>query len=171
MRRIVVPALFSAVLLAGSALSQYPPPSPNPGADQGAEQLVASWYQRFLNRQPDSWSSVWVDQVRGGQSPDSVLASLLSSQEYYNKAGGTPQGFIQKLFIDLTGQPPAPQQMNHWMNRLYSSDRTEVAHAILMRHPQAWQGGAPATYYPPTPAYTPSQSGYDYRPPSYPYRL
>jgi len=171
MRRIVIPAVLGTAFLVGVASAQYPPyPAPYGNPDQGATQLVSSWYQRFLGRQPDQWSSTWIDQIRNGQSPDAVLASILSSQEYYNRGGGTPQGFIQRLFLDLTGQPPTPGQMNHWTNRLFSSDRTDVAHALLLRYPQAWQGGAPASYYPPTPSYAPPTNYYNYRRPHYPYR-
>jgi hypothetical protein len=97
------------------------------------EDLVRSWYRTYLNREPDPQWAVWVDAVRNGQEPNSVLASILSSQEYYDKAGGTPEGFVQTLFRDVTGRRPTPSEMDYWVRRTYDRDRTDVAYAVLTR--------------------------------------
>ena len=53
---------------------------------------------------------------------------------------------------------------------MYQTNRQEVAHAMLMRYPQSWQGGVAGSYYPPEPGYSPGQYGYEYRRPFYRYR-
>jgi hypothetical protein len=125
-----------------------------------AEDLVRSWYRKFLNREPDPLWSVWVGQVRGGQDPHSVLATILSSEEYYSKGGATPEGFVRSLFQDLTGRPPSPREMDPWVHRAYERDRTDVAYALLTRYPQTWTEGP----------YHPEEHRYDYRRPELPYR-
>jgi hypothetical protein len=124
--------------------SAQPAPSPYGGT---AESLVDGWYAKFLNRQRDPYAAVWIDSLRQGQPPDSVLAKILGSQESYDKGGDSPQGFVQNLYLDVTGRQPGPQELNYWMQRMSTSDRTDIAYQLLMRYPQSWQGAAPG-YYP-----------------------
>jgi hypothetical protein len=173
MRHALSASLAAALAFAGPASAQYypqVPPSPQFENDQAAENLVQNWYAHFLGRPRDQGSSFWIDQLRQGQPPDTVLAQMLASQEYYDKAGASPQGFVQKLYVDLTGQPPPPEAMSYGVNRLYQSSRQDVAHVLLMRYPQSWQGGVQGSYYPDQPGYGPAQYGYEYRRPFNRYR-
>jgi hypothetical protein len=173
MRYVLATSLAAALALAGPASAQYypqVPPSPAFQNDQAAQNLVENWFLHFFGRPGGVGSSYWIDQVRQGQPPDNVLAQMLASQEYYDKGGRTPQGFIEKLYYDLTGQPPPPQALGYWVNRLYQSNRQEVAHALLLRYPQSWQGGVAGSYYPQDPGYAPLRYGYEYRRPFYRYR-
>jgi hypothetical protein len=97
------------------------------------EELVRSWYQRFLHRDPDPLWSVWVEAVRYGQEPNAVLAAILGSQEYFNNAGGTPEGFVQALYQDISGRRPTPEEMGYWVRRVLDRDRNDVAYALLTR--------------------------------------
>jgi hypothetical protein len=172
MRYALAASLVAVLGLAAPSPAQfYPqvPPSPFQN-DQAAENLVESWYQHFFGRPSDPSSSYWIDQVRQGQPPDNVLAQMLASQEYYDKGGRSPQGFVQKLYVDLTGQPPPPPALGYWANLLYQSSRQEVAHALLLRYPQSWQGGVPGGYYYGGPGNHPGPYGYGYRPPFPRYR-
>lgn len=147
MRRILIAVLLGGMLLPASARAQiYQPPAAAPSA----EQMVNDWYARFLGRQPDIYAAAWVSSLQSGQDPASVLASILSSSEFYMRSGSTPQGYITALFQDLTGQPPRPGQLQSWLNRLYTSNRTDVAYALLQRFPAGWQNGATTAYYPGT---------------------
>jgi hypothetical protein len=152
------------VLAAATAASAQPPPYGGT-----AESLVDSWYARFLNRQRDPCAAVWIGAIRQGQSPASVLAQILASQEYYDKSRDTPEGFIQTLYLDVTGRQPTPQEFNYWMQRLNTSDRTDVAYHLLVRYPQGWQGAAPVYAPPPQPGYT-FAPHYEYRRPIYHHR-
>jgi hypothetical protein len=166
MRRFIALALLAVPAIVTTVPAQYPPPPPYAGT---AESLVDSWYAKFLNRPRDAYASVWIDSIRQGQHPASVLAKILGSQEYYDKGGGTPEGFVQRLYLDLTGRPPSPQELNYWVQRLYTSDRTDVAYQLLMRYPQSWQAPAAGYYTPNQPGYTPAPD-YEYRRPFYRHR-
>lgn len=103
--------------------------------------LVRSWYQRYLNREADSPGLIlWTDSLRRGQSPEMVLASILSSPEYFTKGGGTPDGFLLTLFQDVASRPPTSAEMTRWLGRMFLAEqRVNVAYALLLRHPEAWR--------------------------------
>ena len=166
MRRFIALALIAVPALVTTVPAQYPPPPPYGGT---AESLVDGWYAKFLNRQRDPYAAVWIDSIRQGQPPNSVLAKILGSQEYYDKSGDNPQGFIQTLYQDVTGRQPSPQELNYWMQRMSISDRTDVAYELLTRYPQSWQGAAPGYYPPSQPGYTLAPH-YEYRRPFYRHR-
>jgi hypothetical protein len=169
---LAVPLVAAFALAAPARAQYYPPvpPSPQFQSDQAAENLVEGWFQHFFGRAGGVGSSYWIDQVRQGQPPDGILAQMLASQEYYDKGGRTPQGFVEKLYYDLTGRPPSPQELNYWANRLVQSNRQEVAQALIRGCPQGWQGGVQAGYYPVEPGFGPGSYGYRYRRPFPPYR-
>jgi hypothetical protein len=135
-----------------------------------ARALVISWYQRYLHRSPGNGEEMgWVNQLANGAAPETLLANILGSQEYFKNAGSTPQGFVQSLFEDLAGRRPTPQEVQYWVSQLYynynnnyyddSGGRNNVAYSMLMRYPQSF--GAPAPYYP-------DDHRYKYQPPVYP---
>jgi hypothetical protein len=128
------------------------------------EELVRAWYQRYLNRDVDpAGYQTWVGALRTGSSPEMVLAGILSSDEYYNKGGGTPEGYVTVLCQDLTGRPPTPQERDYWARRVYYEPRQDIAYAMLTRYPQTW-GNAPA------PDWHRHEPVYEYRRPFWRYR-
>jgi hypothetical protein len=134
-----------------------------------AQALVVSWYQRYLHRDPANGEELgWVNHLVQGAAPETLLADILGSQEYFDKAGGTPEGFVESLFADLVGRRPTPQEMQYGVSQLYyantnyydvSGGRHNVAYAMLMRYPQSFN--------PPTPYY-PDDHRYKYQSPVYP---
>jgi hypothetical protein len=126
-------------------------------------ELVRQWYRKFLDRRVDpSGYQNWVDELVRGQPPEMVLAAILASDEYYQRAGSTPEGFVQKLFQDLTGRLPTRAELDFWVRRAYTQDRVDIAHALLTRYPQTW---SPEPYDPRAG----SPHDYDYRRPIYRY--
>jgi hypothetical protein len=172
-------ALAAIVVIGNFAPAQYYPPSQATG-DPGA--LVNAWYGRYLHREADVGSQAWVQYLRSGQSPESVLSGILASNEYYIVGGNTPIAYIQRLYGDLAGRPPSPAEMNYWLGQLRFSNRHEVAYKLLMRNPQNWSnapsgGGYDPGYYPDpyssaapysggTPNYGTYRPSYEYRPPT-----
>jgi len=158
MKRFLLIAGLAALVTPLSLPAQYPY---QPGGAGGAEQMVQEWYGRFLGRAADPQAAGWINLLQSGHAPDAVLAQLLASPEYYLRGGSTPQGFVQRLHIDLTGRPPGPGETAAWVRQLYSHDRQDVAYQMLQRYPQNW-GGSPGEDYRPEPTH-------DYRRPFYRY--
>jgi len=154
MKRFMLSALLGVFLVPVSAFAQFEN-TPN-------DQLVREWYTRFLGRPADAGSAIWVDILKGGQSPDTVLSQILASTEYYVRGGSTARGFVERLYTDLTGRPPGPRETEFWVNQVYRRDRQDVAYSMLRRYQQNYGTGSPGAY--------PSDP-YDYRRPYYrPYR-
>jgi len=137
-------ALTATVAFTTTAPAQYYHPSSAPGDPQT---MVNSWYQRYLHRPADAGAAGWVQSLRTGHSPEEILSSILSSQEYYQDAGGSRAAYIQRLFTDLVGRPPAGPEITYWAGRMRFDSRKDVAYQLLIRHPQDWSinaGEAPA---------------------------
>jgi hypothetical protein len=110
---------------------QYPPGPVRVGALQG-------YYQHFLGRTPGAAeAATWVNALSSGASRNSVIAAFLRTDEYFNLAGGTPTGFIDKVFNDLLGRPPAASNLQQWQGD--ANVRIDLPNAVL--------AGAPNEYF------------------------
>jgi len=102
-----------------------------------ADALVSAWYQRYLGRDMDPGASGWIDQVRIGADPSTVLCRILASDEYYQRGGATPSGFVERLYVDVADRRPSREEMDSTLNRMASVDRQGVAYEMLRQHPEA----------------------------------
>src|SRR3954452_19949168 len=136
MRRAILPALLLllCVLPSNAQYGRY-----GHSGTRDAQRTVARWYERFLDREPDTYSVSWVQSLQSGQSPEQVLSGILGSDEYYTRAGGTPDRFIRRLYDDLAGRRPTRREEQYWVRRLYHSSRADVAYSILSRDAQNWE--------------------------------
>lgn len=156
--------------------------------------LVEHWYETFLHRSATvdlPSSSAWADQLSQGASPNSVLAGIMSSAEYYAKGGNTPDGFIRNMYGDVVVRPPTPAELQYWMQRAYAQDitnpetRKDMAYDLLTQNPGSaqWSYSTPPvaptqTWYNPDREHERERNRehdrerekYDYRRPHYPYR-
>src|SRR5579862_7942657 len=114
--------LFILALLAGCLLPAFAP-AQYYGGDPNA--LVDSWYRTYLGRAADSGMTYWVSQLVQGIPPDAVIAGILASDEYYTRAGGTPQGFVTLLFNDILKRPPSAGEVDFWVRRMYTESRQD----------------------------------------------
>jgi hypothetical protein len=138
MRSLLILTLLA--ISAPPALGQYYLPRYRYSRPDALQAQVASWYRKFLNREPDpAGLAGWVEGLRSGGSPERTLAGILGSAEYYVKSGSTPEGFIRTLYRDLLGRDPTEREMVFWLRRMYHQDRSDVAYTFLMRYPQSWQ--------------------------------
>jgi hypothetical protein len=162
------------ILLAGAAVLALAPDAPaqQPPSYVEAAAQVDGWYQRFLGRtaSTDRGSNLWVTQLTQGNSPEAVLAGILSSNEYYAKGRNTAEGFVNNLFRDLLGRRPTAREYDYWVRRAYAQNaedmktRQDIAYDFLSRNPGSWRT---ATAPEPEPR---DRYDYDYRRPYYPYR-
>lgn len=167
MRKFLIAALAGLTLTAAPAAAQhwryyprqryYPPqyapnyapsyapsytPSYVPSPADPATQTVRNWYLQYLHREPDPGMQGFVDSLRQGQSPLWVEAEIAGSQEGYNKAGGTPEGFVQMMYQAVAGRPPSPDELRHWISLTSANGPIQVAYDLLrtFRPNPAWGG-------------------------------
>ena len=133
MRRIVfVAALVVAVSWVPSARAQFFG-DPN--------DIVFHWYRAFLRRDPDpAGARFWANRLRRGNDPNTVLAGILGSEEYYQRAGSRPDRFVVQLFVDLLGRTPTQREIDFWVRRQFTDSRQDVAFQVLSQNPGAWVG-------------------------------
>jgi len=95
--------------------------------------LVTSFYESFLNREPDSNGlSYWVGQLNGGSTDESVIAAIVGSPEFYSASGGTADGFLTASYEDLLGRAPDSAGLTYWEGQLSSgASPTSVIAGIL----------------------------------------
>ncbi len=146
MRRFFIAALLGALLVTtpGAAHPEYVP-------DNTA--LVDGWYVRYLGRNAELGASGWVNTLNAGNSPASVLAGIVGSDEYYQRAGNTPAGFVATAFRAMTGRSPTLGEQRFWVDRLYRSNATDVAYEMLLRYPHGLDAVAPRPAAPPVYEY------------------
>jgi len=111
--------------------------------------LVDSWYRTYLGRAPDPAMAGWVAQLNQGTPADRVLSSILGSDEYYLRAGSTPQGFITLLYSDILQRAPTAAEVNYWVGRMYTTDRPGIADALLTQNPGVWVSSTTVATPPP----------------------
>jgi uncharacterized protein DUF4214 len=130
------------LLFATAALLFLAPATVNAQAYGDPSSLVDYWYRTYLGRPADSGLTFWVNHLQQGDPPDSVLAGILGSDEYYKRAGGTP---------DIVKRQPSPSEMDFWVRRQYTEDRQSVADEILTQNPGVWVGASPPVGVPAPP--------------------
>ncbi|MCU1371574.1 MAG: peptidase and in kexin sedolisin [Ilumatobacteraceae bacterium] len=72
---------------------------------------VDSRFEQILGRAPDpSGRTYWIGKLRTGLSETGLVNSITASNEFYNKAGATPTGFITRAHQVLVDRSPTPSE-------------------------------------------------------------
>ena len=92
-------------------------------------QLVQGYFGRYLRRgvAPSPASiAPFVDRLNNGERRESVITSVLASDEYFRFVGGTTDAFIYAAYADLLAQGVAPDAtaLAYWRSR--PAVRTEL---------------------------------------------
>jgi hypothetical protein len=96
--------------------------------------LLQLLYQQYLGRLPDpDGLRTFTEQLRNGVPQLEVEAQLLASEEFYNRAGGSPVGFIRALYRVVLDRRPAPAEVRFWLERHVGRDRLTIAREFLIR--------------------------------------
>lgn len=67
---------------------------------------IQQYYSSFLNRAATAGEiSFYLSYIQQGAIDDDVKSAILGSDEFYSLAGGTPYGFLNKLYQDVLGRP------------------------------------------------------------------
>lgn len=96
-------------------------------------QVVTGLYEHYLNRAPDPGAQGWVTALANGATTiENVIAALVSSPEFFTKAGGTNSGFLNAVYTSILGRAADSSGFTAWLNALDSgTSRTTVAPAFL----------------------------------------
>ena len=123
MRRIVLTLALAAVplgLFPAQAHAQF-------GAlyqQRAAERQVASWFQAYLGRLPTSQElALLTNQNLLSGNALYVQSIILASNESYLKSGGTPQGFLNRLFVLTLGRQPTLNELAGLRNQVLFNGR------------------------------------------------
>jgi hypothetical protein len=97
-----------------------------PAAAQTQDQanLVESYYERLLHRSADPVGmQTWLAHFSWGESGESIQAQLMTSDEYWQRNGSNPQGFVVGMYRDMLGRNPNQFEVATWVN-YWSQDPT-----------------------------------------------
>jgi hypothetical protein len=95
---------------------------------------VRQWYGDYLGRDPQSDEArQWLDQMRRGENAADVQASLLGSDEYYERLGNDPRAYVEGLYRNVGSSQAADRDIDQWADRLRSlrNDRTALAREFI----------------------------------------
>jgi hypothetical protein len=131
------------LVVGGQASAQYPPRDPyqehygrHQQGDSWAFQVADSWYRHYLGRPLDrDGINYWVPTLQQN-APEWALAHMLGSDEYIRRNGGTMEGLVAGLFRDMLGQRPRPEEVRHWVNRVYhlNENRQEMIEEFIQHY-------------------------------------
>jgi hypothetical protein len=95
--------------------------------------FIANQYPAILGRPADSAGTQFqVQALQGGATFDSVRASLLESDEYFQNAGGTDTSFITALYNSTLGRAPDAAGLAFYTQQLSSgTSRATVVGELL----------------------------------------
>jgi uncharacterized protein YkwD len=107
-------------------------------SDEARTRLVKSWYVTYLGRQAGNGEEQgWVARLAQGASDEDVLAGILGSDEFVNRAQGlstTPnpnENYIRALYAILLNRGAGQAEVNSWLAVLGGSGRDTVVRGIL----------------------------------------
>ena len=160
---LAVPTLLLSVSLAPAQSYSYRPGTPGDPAT-----VNRAWTRGYLRREPTPSDSPPVQALRRGVPQEDVQSSILASDEYFKRAGGTTPAYVRQLYVDLLGREPLPAEVNYWVGRLRYETRKNVSHQLLRFHPRNVSGviSVPPNY---DPGYFPDPTSPTFRDPSGPY--
>lgn len=99
-----------------------------PSIPPNSQQSIITYYQNYLGRTPQQWEiAAWAKHFLKGLPADDLPRSLLVSEEFYDRAGGNANSFIDRMFQVVTGRSPNLTDRNRWLQRyqqLGGRDRT-----------------------------------------------
>lgn len=128
--------------------------SPNVLQAQNASQesFIRDLYQSYFQRNPGIPEvNTWMDWFRRGSTAEEIHASIISSDEYFNRIGRDPDRWLTNTYRIVTGANPTVQEFNYWKQRYvaYGMDRRkfglEFLKAMSNRRPGAeWEQTQPS---------------------------
>src|SRR5207247_468038 len=91
---------------------------------EAATHEVNALYPRFLRRNADSSSDVFVKALQQGVDSRSVLANLIISDEYF--ATARQALWLEHIYQDVLGRQAGPDDLTIWLANLRSGMRADA---------------------------------------------
>ncbi|WP_406697271.1 PQQ-dependent sugar dehydrogenase [Singulisphaera sp. Ch08] len=99
--------------------------------ERHAQQVVAA-YQTSLGRLPNAAEfTAGLNLLNAGTSRESFRASLVSSQEYAARHGGTPRAVVQSLYQEFLGRAPRRFELNQGIRNVSRGATNALANQLL----------------------------------------
>ncbi|MCU1372596.1 MAG: outer rane adhesin like protein [Ilumatobacteraceae bacterium] len=88
--------------------------------------VVNRMYGDVLGRSVDpSGREYWAKRIQKGMSPSTLLFQLMGSNEFLTRSGGTPGGFIDKVYAAIVDRPPTETERAQAVARIESGRRRQ----------------------------------------------
>lgn len=102
-------------------------------SDEARTHLVRQRYQWVLGRAGDPGGvAYWSRALAAGtRTPEQLTASLLASNEFFRKAGGTDGAWVDAVFQQQLGRGPDPAGRAYWVAKVAASGRERAARLFL----------------------------------------
>lgn len=101
-------------------------------SDEYRTRLIQGVYQHYLGRAAEATGlSYWLGQMKAGLRISDLEAGFITSDEYYAKAGGTPAGWVTRLYQHVLGRTPSAAEVAGWVPHVDPASRTGVALGFL----------------------------------------
>jgi hypothetical protein len=101
------------------------------GTPDYSTKLISDVFLRFLGRMPSKEERYEFFKPAVHKGTERVLARVLSSPEYFDRAGGSRKDFIQGLFNDLLNRPASQGEINGLIGLLRTGTDAEETAARL----------------------------------------
>ena len=73
----------------------------------------------------------WTRQILAGAvTVDNVKRTFYDSDEYYNRTGGTPEGYVDLLYRTAFARPASASESAYWSDRIAVVGRSKVVNGI-----------------------------------------
>ena len=140
MRRIIL-----SFVLAGIPLVSVSPARAQYGIgplyqQRAAQRQVISWFQAYLGRLPNAQElAILSNQYLLNGNALYVQSVILASNEFWIRSGGTPIGFLNRLFVTTLGRQPTIQEVSLLQAQIYQYGRLNFVQAYLVNIGAGWQ--------------------------------
>ncbi len=108
--------------------------------DRLAQQQVIRWFQAYLGRLPNAQElAVLTNQYLLSGNQLYVQSIILGSNEFWIRSGGTPLGFLNRLFVTTLGRQPTIQEASLLQAQIFQYGRLNFVQAFLTNIGGGWQ--------------------------------
>ncbi|WNB86314.1 DUF4214 domain-containing protein [Cellulomonas sp. ATA003] len=101
-------------------------------SDEYIRLRVAQAYREVLGREPEpAGAAGWLAAIRAGHATvDDAQRRFLDSAEFFQRSGGTPQGYVSRLYATVLGRTAGAAEVRHWTDQMARIGRGGVADSI-----------------------------------------